>query len=179
MSDPIRRLIDLAESCVFVKQSLGPFLCGLLPLTPRGGSRTKRHPFFRSYGIILPSSFRRTHSSTLGFSPRLRVSVYGTVTRETHIEVFLGSGLETSLCPFGLPIASRSSVLPDLPGRTSYQLRPGHPTPGWSYVSASPHSVFIAFRWYWNINQFSIAYAVRPRLRVRLTLSGLTFLRKP
>ena len=27
MSDPIRRLIDLAESCVFGKQSLEPFLC--------------------------------------------------------------------------------------------------------------------------------------------------------
>ena len=34
-------------------------------------------------------------------------------------------------------------------------------------------------KWYRNINLFSIAYAVRPRLRVRLTLSGLTFLRKP
>ena len=35
------------------------------------------------------------------------------------------------------------------------------------------------FRWYGNIDPFSIAYAFRPRLRVRLTLSGLTFLRKP
>ena len=34
-------------------------------------------------------------------------------------------------------------------------------------------------KWYRNINLFSIAYAVRPRLRIRLTLSGLTFLRKP
>jgi hypothetical protein len=32
---------------------------------------------------------------------------------------------------------------------------------------------------YGNINPFSIAYAVRPRLRTRLTLSGLTLLRKP
>ena len=40
-------------------------------------------------------------------------------------------------------------------------------------VSLSP------LRWYRNIDLFSIAYAVRPRLRVRLTLSGLTFLRKP
>ena len=144
MSDPIHRLIGLAESCVFSKQSLGPFLCGLLPLASRGDSRTWRHPFFRSYGIILPSSFRTTHSSTLGSSPHPRVSVYGTVTRKTHLEVFLGSGLETSLCPCGLPIASRSNVLLDLPGRTSYQLRPGYPTPGWSYASASPHSVLIA-----------------------------------
>ena len=34
-------------------------------------------------------------------------------------------------------------------------------------------------RWYRNVDLFSIAYAFRPRLRVRLTLSGLTFLRKP
>jgi hypothetical protein len=30
-----------------------------------------------------------------------------------------------------------------------------------------------------NINRLSISYAFRPRLRDRLTLSGLTFLRKP
>ena len=60
-------------------------------------SPTWGHPFFRSYGIILPSSLGKTHSSTLGFSPHLRVSVYGTVTRKTHLEVFLGSVLEISL----------------------------------------------------------------------------------
>ncbi len=30
-----------------------------------------------------------------------------------------------------------------------------------------------------NINLLSISYAFRPHLRTRLTLSGLTFLRKP
>ena len=34
-------------------------------------------------------------------------------------------------------------------------------------------------RWYRNINLLSIAYAFRPRLRSRLTLSGRAFLRKP
>ena len=34
-------------------------------------------------------------------------------------------------------------------------------------------------RRYRNINLFAIAYAFRPRLRTRLTLSGLTFLRNP
>src|SRR5699024_334195 len=34
-------------------------------------------------------------------------------------------------------------------------------------------------RWYRNINLLSIAYAVRPQLRTRLTLSGRTFLRNP
>ena len=33
--------------------------------------------------------------------------------------------------------------------------------------------------WYRNVDLFSIGYAFRPRLRDRLTLSGLTFLRKP
>ena len=33
--------------------------------------------------------------------------------------------------------------------------------------------------WYRNINLLSIAYAFRPRLRSRLTLSGRAFLRKP
>ena len=32
---------------------------------------------------------------------------------------------------------------------------------------------------YWNINQLSIDYAFRPRLRSRLTLGGLAFPRKP
>ena len=35
------------------------------------------------------------------------------------------------------------------------------------------------YQWYGNVDPFSIAYALRPRLRSRLTLSGLTFLRKP
>src|SRR5690606_37691191 len=35
------------------------------------------------------------------------------------------------------------------------------------------------WRWYRNFNLFPIAYAFRPRLRSRLTLSGRTFLRNP
>ena len=34
-------------------------------------------------------------------------------------------------------------------------------------------------RWYRNINLFPIGYGFHPCLRDRLTLSGLTFLRKP
>jgi hypothetical protein len=37
-----------------------------------------RHPFFRSYGIIMPSSLTTFHSFTLGYSPCPPVSVYGT-----------------------------------------------------------------------------------------------------
>ncbi len=70
-----------AETCVFVKQSLEPFHC----VPPCGGN-----PFFRSYGVKLPSSLTRILSSTLGYSPRPRVFVYGTVTLVSDIEAFLG-----------------------------------------------------------------------------------------
>ncbi len=39
---------------------------------------SRRVPFSRSYGVILPSSLAMIHSSTLGFSPHPPVSVYGT-----------------------------------------------------------------------------------------------------
>jgi hypothetical protein len=54
------------------------------------------HPFFRSYGAILPSSFCKTHSSTLGSSPHLPVSDYGTDTKRTRYEAFLGSMIRIS-----------------------------------------------------------------------------------
>ncbi len=41
---------------------------------------TQKHPFSRSYGVILPSSLAGVLSSALGCSPRLPVSVCGTVS---------------------------------------------------------------------------------------------------
>ena len=41
------------------------------------------------------------------------------------------------------------------------------------YPRVTPHN------WYRNINLFPIDYAFRPRLRVRLTLGGLPWPRKP
>ena len=68
----------LARSCVFAKQSLETILCGRSPL-PLFIVTYYRLPLSRSYGVILPSSFSVNHSSTLGYSPRLPVSDYGTV----------------------------------------------------------------------------------------------------
>ena len=39
---------------------------------------SQRHTFSRSYGVKLPSSLTRFHSITLGYSPHLPESVYGT-----------------------------------------------------------------------------------------------------
>ena len=74
---------DLAETCVFVKQLLGPFLCDLILL---------RLPFSRSYGVILPSSLTMLLPPALGFSPHPPVSVYGTGILKT-IAAFLDSWL--------------------------------------------------------------------------------------
>ena len=42
-----------------------------------------------------------------------------------------------------------------------------------------PFASWSPFQWCRNVDLLSIGYAFRPHLRVRLTLSGLTFLRKP
>ena len=70
---------DFAMTCVFAKQSPGPFLCDssqLRMFIPH----QKEQPFSRSYGFILPSSLTRVFSRALGFSPHLPVSVCGTGT---------------------------------------------------------------------------------------------------
>jgi hypothetical protein len=86
VSHPILRLNDLAECCVFDKQSVDPFHCG----PPCG-----RRPFFRSYGARLPSSFRRFHSRALVYSTHPPVSVYGTGTL-VYTEDFLGGCFKES-----------------------------------------------------------------------------------
>ena len=177
MSLPIRRLIGLAERCVFGKQSLDSIHCGPARLREQVPSRTG-HPLFRSYGAILPSSFCKTHSSTLGYSPHLPVSVYGTGTRSCTDEAFLGSMIRTSWrsqAPFPCHL---SVWIPFSPGPRPYRLRPAIPTAGWSFTSASPLRLTFPC-WFRNVDLISIGYAFRPHLRARLTLSGLTFLRKP
>src|SRR5581483_781277 len=60
---------ELAESCVFDKQSLEPILCG---------SDRSEHPLYRGYGVILPSSFTRVLPNAFGCSPSTPVSDCGT-----------------------------------------------------------------------------------------------------
>ena len=57
---------DLAETCVFDKQLLGSCYCNLICI---------RHSFFRSYGVILPSSLERVISRPLVYSTYPPVSV--------------------------------------------------------------------------------------------------------
>ena len=122
-----------------------------------------RHPFSRSYGVILPSSLTTLLPPALGFSPHPPVSVYGTGTMKT-IAAFLGSQL--THFPTLVRYASRLQIewwfcLP-----LSYLACPGLSIPG-SALSLRPHSsVSIRYR---NFNLLSIDYDFRPRLRPRLT----------
>jgi len=64
---------------------------------------TARHPFSRSYRVILPSSLAMIHSSTLVSSTWLPVSVCGTGTIKICLADFLGS-----LFTFSIPLAEAS-----------------------------------------------------------------------
>src|ERR1043166_681356 len=55
-------LCGLAHTCVFAKQSLGPIRCDCGAL--HCSCHPPQHPFFRSYGIIMPSSLTTFHSFT-------------------------------------------------------------------------------------------------------------------
>ncbi len=127
----------------------------------------------------MPSSLTRDHSSALGYSPYLPVSVYGTVTTTARYEAFLGSmgsaSLRDKISPHRF---SELNEISDFPKISPYRLEPGRPTPGWPTLLRPPFAQTL-LQWYRNINLFPIAYACRPRLRDRLTLRRLALLRKP
>ena len=78
----------------------------------------RRHPFFRSYGVNMPSSLTTLLPLALGFSPHLPVSVCGTGAL-VYLTPFLASGHR------GLPYYIFGP------------LRPGQPTPGSLYSKVS------------------------------------------
>ena len=63
---------------VFLLNSRLSRLSATLQSDRREAGYLEGHPFFRSYGIIMPSSLTTFHSFTLGYSPCPPVSVYGT-----------------------------------------------------------------------------------------------------
>ena len=111
-----------------------------------------------------------------------RGSVTSPSAARRHVSAFMGSGLTYA---------------------PAYTLAPGQPSPGITYLPASPHHsprrsgsvpagpegpaipLATAGRrlsrnpWYRNINRLCIDYASRPRLSSRLTLGGLSFPRNP
>ena len=122
MSHPIRRLATL-QSDVFLLNSQPD----LFTVTQKGSICTTSplgHPLSRSYGVILPSSFRRVLSSVFPYSGHLPVLDYGTIGHDALLMVFLGSvALMTSLLTYRkLPITSYLAF------RQSYGFGRRHPT---------------------------------------------------
>ncbi len=74
---------DLAQTCVFGKQLLGPILCGSI-----SGA-----PLLRSYGVNLPSSLTTLLPLALESSSYLPVSVCGTGTLE-YTQLFSPSSIQ-------------------------------------------------------------------------------------
>src|SRR5437660_10202038 len=66
---PYTSACALAETCVFGKQSLEPVSCDPLALL-REARKLLGHPFFRRYGVNLPSSLTEVRSSTWGVFPQ-------------------------------------------------------------------------------------------------------------
>ena len=116
---------DLAETCVFGKQLLGPFICGLVSLP--------RLPLLRTYGVNLPSSLTTLLPLVLGFSPHPPVSVCGTGT----ITLDSGFSRQCEITGFGtinsLPISTRkrkaylTTLLSSSLGRAFPAARSGYP----------------------------------------------------
>src|SRR5207245_4461285 len=132
----------LAETCVFGKQSLEPIYCG--PLTPWHEARNLLgHPFFRRYGVNLPSSLTEVGSFTLGEFPQptgvgLR---YG--QSEIWLEAFLGSiGVDDfrELTPAGYRRHAHATGI-----CLGHALRAAHPScpfDALNFLTASPHHSF-------------------------------------
>jgi hypothetical protein len=136
----------------------------------------KGDPFSRSYRVILPSSLAMNHSSALGFSPRLPVSVYGTGSNYLKLR---GFSWKYDYGTIRLSEDSRYYQVQHLHGFT-YDI----PTPfnvlfrqyAGAFTFRHPIAIYARYR---NINLLSIDYPFRVRLRSRLTLIRLALIRKP
>ena len=152
------RPVFLLNSC------LGQFSAALFP----------RHPFSRSYGVILPNSLTMLLPSALGFSPHPPVSVYGTGPEyfraafpdscSTCFATLMFAPLHTSGLHGGFASHAPPVLAPVFPF-------PAHASP------LCPHISYITE--YRNLNLLSIDYVFRPRLRPRLTQSRSALLWKP
>lgn len=122
----------------------------------------------------MPSSFSRVVSSTLGYSPRPPVSVYGTGTYLAPLVGFPGVGTRISISGRSLlwvrylRLAERGFAVsqPYLPSAVIHYLLYAVPR-----VTTSVVTLGI---WFGIINPIVISYASRPRLSPRLTPGGLS-----
>ena len=166
-------MTDFAGTCVFNKQSLGPILCGPLRLPTQWVHLTRAPLLPKLRGHFAEFLLRKSleHLRLLASPTCVRLR-YGH-SKHSLTRLFLAV-CSTTLCGARRPLRHRRSAAP---GGFAYPETPTtlhrifhHPTV--IYAAASPLDVKRTTLWYWNINPFPIAYALRPRLRDRLTRSG-------
>ena len=145
-------------------------------LRPRGTSHCWL-PLSRSYGYILPSSLTRVLPRTLGFSPRIPVSVYGTggdfLTRSFSRQCGVNDFPKVSL-----QYASRLSLrYPDLPRYQPSRLHRNFQSP-----ARLPSCVTPSLRRLSPVLEYlPVVHLLRslPRIRSRLTLGRRSLPRNP
>src|SRR5690625_745704 len=101
-------------------------------------SHHEKHPFSRSYGVILPSSLTRVLPLTCGYSPCLPVLVWGTGTYNLTRGFSWQCGIEN----FGTKFPSPSQLENMLNGFTYPTLSllgRTRPSVRFPYPTASPH----------------------------------------
>jgi hypothetical protein len=172
-------LFDFADTCVFAKQSLGPILCDLPLLTLQERSHTRGSPSSEVTG-----TFCRVPSPQITRAPeatRLAYVCPFTVRSPDFLptEAFLGSRLHQTP---KRPRPPRWHPLSTIPAfslwKTSTALHRDNQRPALTSLLRPPcGSTYI--RWFRTIHLIPIAYALRPRLRLRLTRGGRAWPRNP
>ena len=170
-------VFDFAESCVFDKQSLGPFHCDRHELRRRAPTPATAH-LLPKLRCQIAEFLRKGSLKRLGIlSPSTCVGLRYGLRFGSPSRFFLAAWSQW-LCG---PKASRSRLGvdggADLPTPPAYTLQPALPIAGPPILLRHPW--INSSRRYRNIDLFPIDYAFRPRLRDRLTLRGLPLLRKP
>ena len=134
------------------------------------------HTLSRSYGVNLPSSLTLFHSNALEFSscpPELVCST------DSQASTFSGFSCEHGITDL-VSIKKRRHHVSELPSRICQRRLPTrlnqNPMTGPATLLHPRITLLAKYR---NINLLSIDYAFRPRLRIRLTLRGRAFPRKP
>ena len=113
-------------------------------------------PLSRSYGVNLPSSLSVIHSSTLGYSPRPPVSVYGTGLLTVMLRRFSRKhAWDRYQIPRRVSVLSSLSKKQLLTALYTYALQPTIPSVGGSYAPSSLHRQLRGYR---NINRLSIEH---------------------
>jgi len=147
------------------------------------------------------SGSKSLHPTEAPLLPKLRGYFAEFLNEGSHLRLWILSSPTCVGLRYGHPVGSLEVFLGSVGsvswfvrGRTSPQLSV-YMRPGFAWASTYDHGrthptvrkptllrrpiAQMPQRWCRNIDLLSIGYAFRPRLRHRLTLSGLTFLRKP